>query len=55
MLRSTELPLQFIRLDDHKLGIFAIFWEIFLIVVVVVPMSTFKNKNILRTTEAEIS
>ena len=25
MLRSIEFPLQFIRLDDHKLGIFGIF------------------------------
>ena len=25
MLRSIEFPLRFIRLDDHKLGIFGIF------------------------------
>ena len=39
------------RLFDHKLGIFVIFWELFLTVVVL--MSTFKNKNSLRTIEAK--
>ena len=53
MLRSIEFPLRFIRLDDHKLGIFGIFLELFLTVVVL--MSTFKNKSSLRTIEAEIS
>ena len=53
MLRSIEFPLRFIGLDDHKLGIFGIFKELFLTVVVL--MSTFKNKNSLRTIEAEIS
>ena len=53
MLRSMEIPLRFIRLYDHKLGIFALFQELFL--TVVVPMNTFKNKNNLRTIEAEIS
>ena len=53
MLRSIEFPLRFIRLDDHKLGIFGIFKEFFLTVVVL--MSTFKNKKSLRTIEAEIS
>ena len=53
MLKSMEIPLRFIRLYDHKLGIFAIFQDLFL--TVVVPMSTFKNKNNLRTIEAETS
>ena len=53
MLRSIEFPLRFIRLDDHKLDIFGIFQELFLSVVVL--MSTFKNKNSLRTIEATIS
>ena len=43
MLRPIEFPLRFIRLDDHKLGIFAIFQELFPIAVV--AMSTFENKN----------
>ena len=45
--------MRFIGLDDHKLGIFGIFYELFLTVVVL--MSAFKNKNSLRTFEAEIS
>ena len=53
MLRSIEIPLRFIRLDDHMLSIFGILQELFLTVVVL--MSTFKNKNSLRTIEAEIS
>ena len=52
MLISIEFPLRFVRIDDHKLGIFGIFQELFLTVVVL--MSTFKNKNSLRTIEAEI-
>ena len=53
MLRSIEFPLRFIRLDGHKLGIFGIFKELFLTVVVL--MNTLKKKNSLRTIEAEIS
>ena len=53
MLRSIEFPLPFIRLDDHNLDIFGIFYELFLTFVVLV--STFKNKNSLRTVEAVIS
>ena len=45
--------MRFIRLDDHRLGIFGIFKELFLTVVVL--MSTLINKNSLRTIEAEIS
>ena len=41
MLTSIEFPLRFIRLDDYNLGIFEIFQELFL-TVVVRPMSTFK-------------
>ena len=51
MLRSIEFALRNIRLDDHKLGIFGIFWELFLTVVL---MSTSKNKNSLKTIEAGI-
>ena len=29
MFRSIEIPLRFIRLDVHKLGIFGIFLELF--------------------------
>ena len=43
MLKLIELPLRFIRLDDHKLGIFTIFQELFLTVVVL--MSTFKIRT----------
>ena len=46
MLRSIEFPLWFIRLDDHKLGIFGIFKEFSLIVVVL--MCAFKNKEQLK-------
>ena len=53
MLKSNEFPLLFIRREDHKLGIFGIFWELSLTVVVL--MSTFKSKNSLRTIEDEIS
>ena len=53
MLRSIEFLLLFIRLDDHKLGIIGIFYELFLTLDVL--MSTFKNKNSLRTIETEIS
>ena len=53
MFRSIEFPIRFIRHDDHKLGIFGIFKELFLTAVVLI--STFKNKNSLRTIEAEIS
>ena len=58
MLRSIKFPLSFIRFDgygdDHKLGIFGIFQELFLTVVVL--MTTFKIRTAgLRTTEAEIS
>ena len=53
MLRSIEFPFRFIRLGDHKLGVLAIFQELFPTVVVL--MGTFKNKNSLRTIEAEIS
>ena len=45
MFRSIEFLLRFIRLDDHKLGIFGIFWELSLTVVGL--MSAFKNKNSL--------
>ena len=51
MLRSIEFPLRFIRLDGHKIGIFGTFQELFLTVVVLRS----KNKNSLRTIEAEIS
>ena len=53
MLRSIEFPLQLIRLDDHKLDIFGMFLDLFLTVVDL--MSTFQNKNSLRTIEAGIS
>ena len=50
------------RLDDHKLGIFGIFYELFLLTVVVLmstfktksSLKTFKTKNSLKTIEAEI-
>ena len=48
MLRSMDW-----RLDDHKLGIFGIFYELFVLTVVVL-MSTFKTKNSLKTIQAEI-
>ena len=53
MLISFKFPLRFVRLDDLKLGIFEIFYELSLTVVLL--MSAFKNKNSLRTIEAEIS
>ena len=34
MLRSIEFLLRFIRLNGHNLGIFEIFYELFLTVVV---------------------
>ena len=53
MMRPIEVQLLFIWLDDHKLGIFGIFLELFLTVAVLV--STFKSKNSLRTIKAAFS
>ena len=53
MLRLIKFPLRFVRLDDHKLGIFEVFYELSLTVVLLI--SAFKIKNSLRTIEAEIS
>ena len=55
MLRLIEFPLAFIRLDELKIGIFAMFWELFLTLVVLVLVHLKTCKNNLRTTEAEIS
>ena len=54
MLRSIEFPLRFIGLDDHTLGIFGtdILFRSYLLLLLSL-MSTFKNKNSLRTIEAE--
>ena len=53
MLRSIEFPLRFIQLDDHKLVYLEYFRSYFLLLLLL--LSTFKNKNTLRTIEAEIS
>ena len=53
MLRSIESPLRFIRLDDHKF--LRYIWNVSGVLTIVVLMSTFQNKNSLRTIEAEIS
>ena len=48
MLRSIEVPLQFIRFDDHKLGIFCntcILVTSYFLLLNIVLMSTFKNEN----------
>ena len=55
MLRSIEFPLRFIRLDDHKLGIFGTDILGVISCCFMSLMRTFKNKNTLKTIEDEIS